>query len=341
MSQTREHLLGYLLGALEPAELAAVERELEHDPQLRKDLAAIEAAMFPLGFPDRDDDASTAPLPVGLTSRTCDFIDDAKDDLVARPTPARIAAAVMSDLPASPSRQIRWADVIVVASVCLAAVSLIFPAIWTMRERQQIAACQQNLQYVGVSLADYAARCPRGCIPAMAVSGNRSFAGVYGASLLDRELLESSQWLVCPGSELAAQRESFRVPRLIEIDRATGETVVRLQRMSGGDYGYNMGYFDNGVYKTPKHESRTHYVLMSDAPATFLPQRKTKNHGGRGQNLLYEDGHVRWVVNVCDDLCDDPFLNRSGLVAAGQDCDDVVLGESLAKPMAAMFRLTP
>jgi hypothetical protein len=309
MSQTREHLLGYLLGALEPAELAAVERDLEHDPQLRKDLAAIEAAMFPLGFPEREDEITAAALPAGLTSRTCDFVDDSKADLVGRATPA--------------------------------AVSLIFPAIWTMRERQQIAACQQNLQYAGISLADYAARDPNGCIPGMSVSGNRSFAGVYGSYLLERELLESSQWLVCPGSELAAQRESFRVPTLAAIDRATGETLVRLQRLCGGTYGYNMGYFDNGVYKAPRHESRTYYVLMSDAPATYRPQRTTKNHGGRGQNLLYEDGHVRWVVDLCDDLCDDPFLNRSGLVAAGQDCDDVVLGESLAKPMPAMFQLMP
>ena len=33
MSSTREHLLGYLLGALEPAEMAAVERELENPHQ--------------------------------------------------------------------------------------------------------------------------------------------------------------------------------------------------------------------------------------------------------------------------------------------------------------------
>ena len=45
MISSREHLLGYLLGALEPAEMTRVERELEHDPQLRKELAAIEAQL--------------------------------------------------------------------------------------------------------------------------------------------------------------------------------------------------------------------------------------------------------------------------------------------------------
>lgn len=326
MSSTREHLLGYLLGALEPAEMAEVERELDNNPQLRKDLAAIEAAMFPLGFPEKEDDAALEPPPSGLIARTCEFVEDAKEDLV----PARIAAAVMTDAPAG-RRRARWSDVIVAASVCLAAVSLIFPAILTSRHKQQVATCTNNLRQLGISLADSAGRSPDGRIPLIPASGNRAFAGYYAVVLVNEGLLESTRYLICPSSDMAEDWDGFRIPSVAEIDRDSGESLIRKQQLAGGSYGYNIGYVENGKLVAPKHESRSHYCLMSDAPATF-PDRKTRNHASRGQNLLYEDGSVRWVENPCEDLCENPFLNRHGLVDAGVDCVDVVVAESLARP---------
>jgi len=337
---SREHLLGYLLGALEPAEMAAVERELENDPRLRKDFAAIEAAMFPLGFPEREDDASQEEPPTGLAARTCEFVEDAQVDVIPKPMPAASIAA-MSDVRPVDRRRVRWADVIMTASVCLAAVSLLFPAIWTMRQHEQVTVCQNNLQHLGISLASYAGQSADGRIPLIPLTGNRSFAGFYATSLLDQELLEETRWLVCPSSDMVEQIESFRIASIAEIDRATGEALVRLQRNAGGSYGYNIGFMEDGEYQAPRHESRAYYCLMSDAPATFKPKRTTRNHGGRRQNMLYEDGSCRWVVDPCQDLCDDPYLNRAGLVAAGQDCTDVVVGESLARPRPAIFSWRP
>jgi hypothetical protein len=327
---SREHLLGYLLGALEPAEMAAVERELDNDPRLRKDLAAIEAALFPLGFPEREDDASLEEPPTGLAARTCEFVEDAGADVVPKPMPASKIAA-MSDVRPANQQRVRWADVIMTASVCLAAVSLLFPAIGTMRQQQQITACQNNLKHLGVSLASYAGQSSDGRIPFIPASGNRSFAGYYAVALMESGQLEDIRWLVCPSSELAEQIESFRVPTANEIDRNEGEALVRLRRQAGGSLGYNLGFIEDGEYQAPKHLGRAHYMLMSDAPASF-PDRKSDNHGGRGQNILCEDGSCRFVRNPCKNLCDDPYLNRSGLVAAGNDCTDIVLGESLARP---------
>jgi hypothetical protein len=337
MSSTREHLLGYLLGALEPAEMAAVERELENNPRLRKDLAAIEAAMTPLGFPDREDDVDYAGPPLGLADRTCDFIDDAATDVIPKPMPASVGRSHASTTSGDAvglrptGRSLRRSDVIVTASVLLAAVSLLFPAIWSSRQAAQITACQNNLKSLGLSLAEYAGRSADGRIPLIPASGNRSNAGFYASLLHDRQLLTEPGLLICPSSELAQQRAAFRIPSLAEIDRAKGEGLVRLQRVMGGSYAYNMGYVEDGLHCAPKHEHRAHYALMSDAPAAF-PERQTKNHRSCGQNILYEDNSVRFVVNPCDELCDDPYLNRSGLVAAGLDCADVVLGESPAKP---------
>jgi hypothetical protein len=339
MSSTREHLLGYLLGALEPAEMEEVERELENNPQLRRDLAAIEAALTPLGFPEREDDASFEPPPVGLVARTCEFVEDAKEDLIPRAMPVKDATPMSSEVALAPRGRMRWADVVVTGSVLLAALALIFPAILASRQSTQIAACQDNLRHLGLAVSQAAGMASDGRIPAIPVSGNRSTAGIYSALLQDKQLLDEPGRLVCPSSDLAERASTFRIPTLGEIDRAAGEALVNLQLTMGGSYAYNLGYLENGEYKAPKYAGRSHYALMSDAPVTFRPERRTNNHSGRGQNILSEDGAVKFVVDPCHDLADDPYFNRSGLVAAGVDCADVVLGESIAKPIPAAIRV--
>ena len=100
------------------------------------------------------------------------------------------------------------------------------------------------------------------------VRGKRSTAGIYAALLQDRQLLDNSHYLVCPSSDLAENVATDRIPTLGEFDRAAGEALVRLQRTVGGSYGYNLGYVENGRHQAPKYEGRSHYVLMTDAPAT-------------------------------------------------------------------------
>jgi len=64
--QTKELLLGYLLNALNDGEAAQVKRELERNPQLRAELAALQREVAPL---DHLGD-SVEPPPM-LASRTC------------------------------------------------------------------------------------------------------------------------------------------------------------------------------------------------------------------------------------------------------------------------------
>ena len=65
----REHLLGYLLGALDGPEQQQVEDRLEQDPQLQKELAALDAHVDLL----RHGNQSHQP-PEGLAERTCALV---------------------------------------------------------------------------------------------------------------------------------------------------------------------------------------------------------------------------------------------------------------------------
>jgi hypothetical protein len=168
------------------------------------------------------------------------------------------------------------------------------------------------------------------------VSGNRAAAGIYGPILVEMQFLADQHSLLCPGSRLAHESHRWRVPRLEEIDRAEGQHLSLLQRLMGGSYGYPLGYLADGRYCPPRNEGRTYFALMADAPSLHLEERRSSNHCGRGQNVLFEDGHVTFVIE-CTTLprIDALFVNRFGYAEAGADKDDSVIGASYMPPLVA------
>jgi hypothetical protein len=95
-----------------------------------------------------------------------------------------------------------------------------------------------------------------------------------------------------------------------------------------------MGYVTDGRLVRARDARRPNYVLVGDAPSDSRPRRVSANHNGRGQNVLYEDGHIQLLRELPSPrLLDDPYHNREGWVAAGVDPDDAVLGASADLPM--------
>jgi hypothetical protein len=91
---------------------------------------------------------------------------------------------------------------------------------------------------------------------------------------------------------------------------------------------------ENGSYHPTKNLRRAHFALMADAPNVRRPHRRSDNHGGRGQNVLSEDGNVRFVVSTrLKPRGDDFFSNDRGLMAAGVHRDDSVIGGGTARPL--------
>ena len=202
-------------------------------------------------------------------------------------------------------------------------------------------ACQNNLRQIGLALTDYSEKAGMGYFPAVPSAGNRAFAGIYAPILFEGGYLTDSRVFVCPASPLRETVDSFRLPTLIEIDSANANSVARLQEQAGGTYGYSLGVIVSGIHVPPRNLGRVFFALMSDTPSPYLTAEVSVNHEGRGYNLLYEDGHVRFLETK-DALLnrDDPFRNRRGIVEAGLDEDDAVIGRSLSPPFQhAVLRL--
>ncbi len=226
-----------------------------------------------------------------------------------------------------------WADVSVALSIAAAAFLLVLPAIENSRFNSRVAACQENLRQVGVALTQFSDR-NNGYFPQIPRSGPAAVAGVYAPTLLENGYLDSSTRVVCPGSSLADDGE-YAVPTLEQLRKANlVEELAKLHRQMGGSYGYTLGYLVDGTYRPTKNLRRPRFALMADSPNYDLPQLVSLNHGGQGQNILFEDGHVEFLaIPQRAALGDDFFTNDTGLVAAGLHRDDSVVGSSASAPM--------
>ena len=72
---------------------------------------------------------------------------------------------------------------------------------------------------------------------------------------------------------------------------------------------------------------------MADSPSGGPEGRRGCNHLKCGQNVLYADGHVTYLVECHGEGCpDNIYLNEQGMIAAGMHARDAVIGHSSAKP---------
>jgi len=321
----REDLLGYLLGALEGDERERVEREIERNPSLEREISALQARLDPL----RETSLDFEP-PFGLATRTCALVEQHREttDVTSEPVKLKEAPAELNH-----RNRFRWYDLVVGACVLIVGFALIFPAIARSRQMAQRQACERNLQQVALALQSYSEQA-NGYFPAIPLQGNRAFAGVFAPMLVENELVNDPGVFVCASSPLASGDRGWQMPSLQEIDQTEGRALAKARESASGSYGYNLGVGVDGQYQPPKNHNREFFALVADSPTIHLPDRRSMNHGRRGQNVLYEDGHIVFVSGLADQYEDHPFLSRRGNVEPGLDADDAVIGRSNTPPVA-------
>jgi hypothetical protein len=321
----REQLLGHLLGALESDEQAEIETQLGSDPECRKELALLRRQLAPLAALKHD----FAP-PAGLAERTCLLVEEHR----AKPAPATSTGRLRPEVaPPSWVNRMSRLDIIMATLVATAAVMLVLPYVHDSRAHARLNACTENLRDLGVALNQYS-QTNQGYFPKVPANGSLAAAGIYAPMLADKGLLTDVNRVVCPDSDLASRVNGFRVPTYGELKLAPHTTVVGYKPTMGGSYGYNLGYVRNGEVEATKNLYRDNFAIMSDAPNLKTPNFQSANHGGRGQNVLFESGAVRFLHDTkTPGTNDNIFTNNAGRMAAGLNSHDSVLGASSSAPI--------
>ena len=222
--RVRQQVMGYLLCALDDAEMEAVEARLERDPVYRD---AWDRAVCDMARLQGMRQATAAPPP-GLAKRTCEFLFDP-----ARRLRASIRPRSMTPSPATPhsSSRLNWADAGVAAAIIVIAGLLVLPAINNTRFQARVTTCQDNLRQVGQALTEYSHK-NQDLFPAIPAEGNLAAAGIYAPILAQDGFLAEPGRLLCPDSEQAEQK-SFRIPSLDELRSTVGQELSRIRQKMG------------------------------------------------------------------------------------------------------------
>jgi len=299
----------------------------DRGPPLRHDLERLRLALKPLAG-DRD----VLPAPTGLAGRTMRFIveqEAAARAAANRPLPQPRGLSAEEAPPRGRGGR-AWIDRAIIAASALAACVLVAPLLLDSIAQSRARRAERNLLKTSGALQGYADA--HRVFPTPPSTGPLSRAGLYAPTLVsEQRLVADDGTLVCPDSKLS-RSGTFRVPTLEEVERAVGtlQYEAMVQTM-GGDYGYTLGHRDaSGKLQPNRDRRRAHHPLMADAPNDG--GERSSNHPDGLHHVLFEDGHVKRLMPNDLHTDDHLFKNHDGVVAAGVDEEDAVIGDSHHQP---------
>ena len=288
-----QQLLGHLLGALDDEEQAWVDQRLERDESCRWEFTLWRRRLSPLEMIRPDFDP-----PPGLAGRTCRMVSA----YGSAPAGTVKRQSAMSPDPTAPRAvsQLGWHDVVALGVLLLTAVALLLPAIDASRFQTTVVSCQDNLRQFGLAMTQ------------LADEGKPTTAGIAAADLLGDTVASVAERNLCPETWLAAQGTTYVLaspPDGVGVVPSIPGTVVPGYFFASTSNDWS-GMWRDGT--TDGHGSRlpATLALFADDPSADLPGRRLVGHGGRGRNLYFRDGRVRFVpYSTYDESAETVFSN--------------------------------
>src|SRR5262245_53480543 len=308
-----EHLLDYLLDRLDEPMKRQVESRLQVDEAARRQLELLRQALTPLAADEEIDP------PPHLAARTIARVAEyACRQLPHAPAPLRTEAAGRAWW--------RRADVLVAASLLVMFAGIGLPLLVKLRNPAAIVECQENLRKFHVALRTYQDQHKH--LPAIDQS---DVAGIIVPLLRDAGVLPDDFSVRCPGEgaflSCSLTHDEIKAMNPTQIAQQAPNLLA--------SYAFTLGYRDqNNVWHPVNRgdDTRDHSVLVfADSPPPGITMGNSRNHTGRGQNVLFLDGRVQFLP-LRTFAGDDIYLNTENCVAAGNSVSDHVLGGPNAKP---------
>jgi prepilin-type N-terminal cleavage/methylation domain-containing protein/prepilin-type processing-associated H-X9-DG protein len=231
-------------------------------------------------------------------------------------------------------------EALVVLAVIAVLLAILLPALERAREQANTLKCGANLAQIGVSLLAYAndnhGQFPRTVYdPAAPVVFGTNAAAVDpfkpgGPAAND---VTAALFLLMRTRRFPAIL--FVEPYNDEIEDSPDPAADPGSRSNFTDYRKNLGYSYANPYPSTaaiaagfQFNSRMNpaFAVAGDLNPG-VPGKNSRNHEGRGQNVLFADFHVQWeTTTACGVAGDDIYTNKAGAIMASPiDAGDSVL----------------
>jgi prepilin-type processing-associated H-X9-DG protein len=228
-----------------------------------------------------------------------------------------------------PVSRFRWSDFAVAATIFIASLLALVPAMNLQRASMLQMICTDNLRQVGLALSQYGS--VHRSYPFVSPECPGSYIGSFGVLLADNGLLQNPEVLTCP-----CRGRSTLPPGLPHFSELCEHEKQKPGAHQGSMRNYDYAYAQ-GV-RTPddqivaiEYPAKETLPLAADAPAFNLDRLEildgnSPNHGGRGQNVLFAGGHVKYQRGrKMHGRDQDLYLNEANRVAPGLHSSDAVL----------------
>ena len=273
-------LIAYVSGSLDEPARSAFEILLHGDADLRRQVGIAQRRLVPL----HGEPAEAPP-----------------SDLLAN-TLARVAEHLCHGLPQAPIETTiprlaferswwRRIDVMVAASIAVTALGLLLPGILHLRGVEMQRQCENNLRELWNGLSAYQSQ--KHYLPDVA-SAPRPAAGMVIPMLREAGVLPSNLAACCPS---AADGVACLNVGLHDLANMPGSEFEQTAAKLLPGYAYSLGFRDGGGRIHGPASSlpdipTAQMPLLADAINNAESPGNSPNHAGRGQNVLFTDGHV-------------------------------------------------
>ena len=305
-----------------------VELYLETHPDAVEKLEQLRRGAEPLAW---DEDGIDPPpnLVIGTLGLVAEHAANEKLRPKPKPEPVR---------PATTFRFPLWRrlDVLIAASLLLAVVGIGAPWLYEVQFLRNRKQCQDNLAEVYKGLRVYTDR-HGGKFPSVKEVGDkkpdRAVAGLVVPMLISSGYIKKF-WPHCPGSP---EKKWKRIKYEHALYKLSDEEFEKQSDQFLPTYGYALGYRDeNGQIHGPNfnHDKYNRQLaLMADENSEHEFLKNSPNHLGRGQNILFQDGHVNfYTIPQSGFDGDNLYCNKYNKQEAGHGISDVVIGHSSSRP---------
>ncbi|MBN1765937.1 MAG: hypothetical protein JW860_11810 [Sedimentisphaerales bacterium] len=307
-----KRLMDYQLHLDDPRQRQQTEELLDKDKQAQKLNDSLKQILDPLGS------WSDEPAPEGLADRTLELITQHEQARTMAAASEAIARRQDSGYHQRRDRhsRVRWVlgnlrDLVTVAACLMLAVTALRPGLQHARQRSNQIQCAKNMAMTSQALYEYAqdnnnmlpnaGYTPGSVWWKVGAEDKNDNSNTRNVFLLIKGDYLPPETFICPGSK---KKPSFR----IKIDP---ELLAKLQDFASREQvNYSFRLFIDKKYLDHTGQKLSDGLIMADQNPLFadfdidrqkeldltvdpsLLRVNSPNHGGIGQNILYNDGHV-------------------------------------------------
>ncbi|MCE9534561.1 MAG: hypothetical protein K8T89_26075 [Planctomycetes bacterium] len=315
-----DELVGYLIGALDPETHRQVSAWLSENPERGIKLERLRRVLEPLAV-----DQETIEPPADLAVRTISFVAEhlvSEQGAVVSSGTSQVSEFIRSLSRPVPSLNVggspifprtgsevggpapRRRNFAVMGGLSTAVVLIAIAGIVTVRQTQEVKACQNKMRTVHQALTNYSDLNGHQFPQVMPDEDVQMTMSKFQRS----GMMPDHAHLICPG---------------------TGHVKAAVPVL---DYAYSLGYRDeNGTLRGVMHNGENEqFPILADAPERQVGGAAPINHR-KGQNVLFAGGHVRFCANpmvgpTVNGETDDIYYNTAREPHAGTHRWDSVLG---------------